>query len=146
MKIIKQDPELRLLDNFFDSFFRDEPLHWTTRKVHNKGQVSVNIFEDSEAYHLEVLAPGFGKEDLKIELENNLLKLSASKEEKMENETRNYRRLEFRTAGFERSFKLPEGKFDEENISASFDNGILNLRIAKLAKEDSKLSKLIEIS
>ncbi len=145
MKLIKHNPEFALFDNLFDSFFRDEPLHWMEKTNRTKGSVAVNISESEEAYNLEVLAPGFNKEDLHIELEKGILKLSAEHEEKSENKEKNYRRREFSKMSFERSFRLPEHEVDEENIKASFKNGILELEIPKVKKVENSNRKLIDI-
>ncbi len=146
MKLIKRNPDLQLFDNLFDSFFRDEPLHWMEKSTTTNRSVAVNIHEDDKAYHLEVLAPGFTKEDISLDVEEGLLNIKAKKEEREEKSDRNYSRIEFRRANFERSFRLPENEIKEDEIEASFVNGILEITLPKENKVEKKLKKLIEIA
>ncbi len=110
-----------------------------------KSRLAVNIHETKEAYNLEVLVPGFSKEELYIELEKGLLTLKAEHQEEQEATEKNYTRREFRKQSFERSFRLPENEVDEDNIKANFKNGILELSIPKLQKVETETKKLIDI-
>ena len=145
MRLIKHNPELNAFDHLFDSFFRDEPMHWMQKTAARKSRLAVNIHETKEAYNLEVLVPGFSKEELYIELEKGLLTLKAEHQEEQEATEKNYTRREFRKQSFERSFRLPENEVEEDNIKANFKNGILELSIPKLQKVETETKKLIDI-
>src|SRR5512145_531719 len=69
---------------------------------------AVNIIEGKEDYKIEVAAPGLNKEDLKVNLENNLLTISSEKEEKQEEKDEKVMRREFSYCSFSRSFSLPQ--------------------------------------
>ena len=96
--------------------------------------VPVNIKETEKGYQLEVVAPGFTKEDFKILIEKNLLTISA---ERKTEETKNEKqvRSEYRFQSFKRSFSLTE-KIDSEKIEAKYENGVLFLTLAN--KEEVK--------
>lgn len=145
MKIIKRTNDLPLFDHLFDGFFRDEPMHWMNREHKVSSNQSVNILEDDNGFTIELMAPGFRKEDLHIEVVENLLKLSAKRELEKESEDRNYLRREFRLNSIEREFRLPENRIDEENISARFEDGILLVNLPK-KEEVKKASRLIEVN
>lgn len=145
MRLIKHNPELTAFNHLFDSFFRDEPMHWMQKTSPRKSKLAVNIHETDEAYNLEVLVPGFSKEELHIELEKGILNLKAEHQEEQGTSEKNYTRREFRKQSFERSFRLPENEVDEDNISANFKNGILELSIPKLKKVENESKILIEI-
>jgi len=83
---------------------------------------------------LEVVAPGMKKEDFEISLENNMLTISASKEE-TKNEQEKQILKEYKFQSFKRSFTLDE-KINAESISAQYVNGILTLNLPK--KEEVK--------
>ncbi|TAE75183.1 MAG: Hsp20/alpha crystallin family protein [Bacteroidetes bacterium] len=106
---------------------------------------AVNVKENSNQFLIEVVAPGFKKEDFQIQLENNLLTISA--EIKTEGETKNedekYTRKEFHLHNFKRSFNLPKSA-DTENINANYNNGILEISITK--KEEAKPKPVREIA
>lgn len=126
---------------FQDDFFNED---WT--KQHRR--IPVNISENSESYQLAVVAPGLRKEDLKINIQENVLSIAFEKtqtegEESSESNT-HILRQEFQIQSFKRSFKLGE-KVDADKISARYENGVLYLNIAK--KEEVKASnKSIDIA
>ncbi|MGB0979055.1 MAG: Hsp20/alpha crystallin family protein, partial [Croceimicrobium sp.] len=80
MKVIKRSNDLPLFDHLFEGFFRDEPLHWMNRNIATSSKEKVNILEDENGFKIELLAPGFRKEDLQIEVKDNRLILKASRE------------------------------------------------------------------
>lgn len=97
---------------------------------------AVNVKDSENRYEIEVAVPGMDKRDFKVELKDNLLHVSANKENRNEqkDETSRYVRKEFSYQSFTRSFTLPEDSVDSENISASYNDGILNIVVPKKEK------------
>ena len=134
--------------SIFDRFFDGEMFDWTNRNFSetNTTLPSVNVKEDSESFIVEVAAPGFEKNDFKIEL--NLNRLSISTEVKVENETKEgevFTKREFSYQSFCRSFTLPQTA-DGEKISANYVNGILVVSIPKKEEAKPKPARMIEIN
>ena len=102
---------------------------------------ATNIIENEESFELSLAVPGLEKDDIKIDLEDNLLTISAEKEEKTENV--NFSRKEFGYQSFSRAFTLPK-TVEADKIKADYKNGILNIIIPKM--EEAKLKKAIQIS
>lgn len=103
----------------------------------------VNITEKSDSYHLALSAPGFAKTDFAIKLDGNILTISAEKANEQKTETNKMIRKEFSTKSFKRSFTVDE-KIEALNISAIYENGILNIGLPK--KEQAKaITKEINI-
>lgn len=129
-------------DLFNDEFFKNSSLSQTSATM-----PAVNIKESAENYTIELAAPGKKKEDFNIQLDHNLLTISS--EEKIENtedkKEENYTRREYRYSSFSRSFTLPDAA-DNEKISASYQDGVLNIVIAKKEEAKVKPTRLIEIS
>ena len=97
-----------------------------------------NINETSEAYHLELNAPGRSKEDFKIQVEQGLLTISfEKKEETAQPDDYKTIRREFEFKSFKRSFSVDD-KIDVDGIQAKYENGVLKLLLPK--KEESKQS------
>lgn len=94
---------------------------------------SVNTREGEFAYHVDVDLPGVKKEDIKVDLKENVLTISGERNTKEEVKQEDYYRIETRFGKFSRSFTLPDDA-DIENIDASSDNGVLEVVIPKLAK------------
>jgi HSP20 family protein len=127
-------------NDLFDSFFRDSYYNDSTlNKV-----PAVNIYEAEEAYTIEVAAPGLKKENFKLQLEKNILKISAEKASETENNHRKVTRKEFSYHAFARSFTLPE-TVDFAKIYAKYEDGVLYVTVGK--KEEAKIqSREIAIS
>jgi HSP20 family protein len=106
---------------------------------------AVNISETNDAYVIEAAAPGYNKEDFKLELEDNVLILSCEKKTENEENNKNYSRKEYSYTSFKRSFNLPEGKIDLDKINANYENGILKIALPKKAELTNKTQKLITI-
>lgn len=119
-------------NNFVDDLFTELPVLFKTdfNNPERKGSVPVNVKETEKSYLLEVVAPGFEKNDFKVNLDQDLLTISAEKksEAKAENEKQVRREYNFRS--FKRSFTLDE-KIDATNIEASYVNGVLTLNLPK---------------
>jgi len=118
-------------NNVFDSLFNDAVIK-------NQGILRtphVNISESSEAYRIEMAAPGLNKEDFKIELKKDNLSVWVEKKSENEEVNNDYTRREFEFSSFARSFVLPEG-VDADKINAEYVNGILTIRIGK--KDEAK--------
>ena len=119
-------------NNFVDDLFTELPVLFKTdfNNPERKGSVPVNVKETEKSYLLEVVAPGFEKNDFKVNLDQDLLTISAEKksEAKAENEKQVRREYSFRS--FKRSFTLDE-KIDATNIEASYVNGVLTLNLPK---------------
>lgn len=99
---------------------------------------SVNITEHGNGFRLELLAPGYGKEDLKIAVEQDVLTISAEHKQEQLQEDERYTRREFSRSSFSRSFKLPEG-VDATRIKAGHQNGVLQVEIPKAEKAKPKV-------
>lgn len=130
---------------FFNSFFNDlfdEDVAINKRRA--CGCVpAANIVEEDKQFSIEVAAPGLKKDQFKINLDKNLLTISAEVEDKQE-EGKEYNRREFSYGSFERSFTVPES-VKSDNISADYDNGILRVKLPK-KEEEMKVSKEIKVS
>lgn len=106
-------------------------------------QPAVNVIETEEAFKLELAAPGFEKQDFNVNVENDLLTITAKHETKKEESNERFTRREFSVASFQRSFKLPK-TVNHEAIAAVYEKGILNVTLGK--KEEAKpVVKTIQI-
>lgn len=107
---------------------------------------AVNIAEDDKAWHIEVSAAGFKKEDFSVKLENDTLTISAEHKAENDSEQKNYRRREFRYGSFSRSFRITKEKVSAEGISAAYENGILNIIVPKKEAAPKNEAKEIKIA
>jgi HSP20 family protein len=128
MNLVRYNPNsLDLLDNvssWFDDIF-------PTPTFGRSALPAVDVRETDAEYLMEVELPGLTEKDVDVKLENTLLTISSTKDEKKEEKKNGYVLRERRSAHFSRSFVLPEG-VDSEKIAAEFKNGILKLSFPKV--------------
>lgn len=130
---------------FTDEFFGSDLLKNFFDVEAGVSMPAVNIVETKDEYKVEVAAPGLKRDDLKIDLHNNLLQVSSEKENNHEENNENYMRREFCYQSFKRSFTLPR-TVDSEKIKATYTDGVLNISIPKKEDAKEKPSREIEIS
>lgn len=106
---------------------------------------AVNISEQKDKYSVELSAPGFAKENFKVEVLDGNLVVSAEKKEEIKTEDKKFSRREFNYGSFRRTFQLAEDVQDDR-IAASYENGILNISIPKKEEEKPAPAREIKIS
>ncbi len=127
-------PRKFYLDDIFDDFI-------SSRK---EQYMKCDIYEKEGNYHIEMDIPGFKKNEISVETKDGYLTIKAEKhsEENEQDEKKNYIRRERVYGKYERSFYL--GDLDEDNIHASFEDGMLKIEVPKKEEVDTK--KVIEIN
>lgn len=134
MTIVKHRPHRSFVtpfDELFGGFFGRDLSHFIGSDDMHRSTPRVNITETKEGFKLDLLAPGFRKEDLKMNVEDDTLTISAEKKDEALSEDERYTRREFGYSAFSRGFRLPENA-DTENIKAEFSNGVLSVSIRKI--------------
>jgi HSP20 family protein len=96
---------------------------------------AVNIAETDNQFEIDLAVPGLSKEDIKINLDKNVLSVSADKKTETVDENKKFTKREYSFNSFSRSFNLPESA-DQSKIEADYTAGILKLTITK--KEEAK--------
>lgn len=125
-------PVNRVFNSVFDDLLNQFPGTWKDSSLHNP---PVNIHETSDAYHVELSAPGLNKEDFQVKVEDGLLTISYEQKEETKSEDYKTVRREFSQRSFKRSFTV-EDQVNVDNIEAKYDQGVLKLRLPK--KEQAK--------
>jgi len=143
MKLVKWNNE-PAFPVFFNRFFNDDfDSYFTSRDC---GCLpATNVVENDKSFEIEFAIPGMSKEDIKINVENNVLTVSSEKETEKEEKEKNFTRKEFAYGSFSRSFTLPK-TVDVEQINANYDNGILKIGLPKKEEAKTKLIKEIKVS
>lgn len=119
----------------FDEFFED------TCKGMMKA-FSTDIVDAGDAFELHSELPGFSKEDIKINVKNDLLTISAERKHEDKEEKPNFVKKERYYGTYSRSFDL--AGIDADKIEASYTDGVLKLKLPKL-QEELPTSRTIEI-
>jgi HSP20 family protein len=106
---------------------------------------AANVSETDKEYKIELAIPGFKKEEVKINLENEILIVSAESKTEKEEKTKKFTRKEFSYGSFSRSFQLPKVA-NSDKIQAKYEDGLLKLEIAKKEEAITKAKKEIKIA
>jgi HSP20 family protein len=140
------------LPSIFNDFFR--PWGSLFNDTYNGGSLfsplnplnipAVNIAEKNDQFDVTLAAPGMKKDDFNIDVEGNMLTISAETKEEKEQKEERYTRKEFSYSSFSRSFTLPEG-INKEKIDASYENGLLRVSLPKTDDAKKAASKHISV-
>ena len=109
--------------------------------------MKTDVRENKDSYDVFVDLPGFKKEDIKLDLENGYLTISAQRSEELDqnNEESRYIRQERAVGSCARSFYVGK-ELEPTDIAAKFENGILSLHLPKAeAKKQEPKPTMIEI-
>jgi HSP20 family protein len=90
----------------------------------------MDLVETGDHFVLRADLPGLTEQDVNIEVEDNVLTVSGERKAEHETTKEGYHRVERAFGSFSRSLTLPEG-VDAESVAASFDRGVLEIRIPK---------------
>lgn len=146
MSLIKWNPESSLFStfsNWMDDIFTDNG-DFPMPKVKGVSIPAVNVTENKSEFKLEVAAPGFKKDDFKLEVKNGYLIINGEHKTEMNKEDETYTRREFSFNAFSRSFALPEN-VEEGKINARYNDGILLVSLPKTKMAKEELIKTISV-
>lgn len=152
MNLMKRNSAVEVTPRFFDSFLMkdlfDVPVVPTLSSRSVSQLPAVNIVANEDSFVVEMAAPGLKRDQIKVELDNDLLTIAyqeeSNKEEKSERP--HYVLREFNSHSFSRRFTLPEGVINEEGVAASYEDGVLRLVLPKREEAKPKAPRQIQIS
>lgn len=125
----------RSISSVFDDFLGLS----SSELFENQTLPSIDLEEDNKGYYMKAELPGVSENNIKLELNNNILVLSGSKksEKRGEDETRKLIFSETSSGSFYRSIQLPEG-VDSDGIVAEYKNGVVSVFVPKKEPEHQK--------
>ncbi len=131
MTVVRFEPlrELSSLQNEMNRLFNtvfDTPATGANRRW----VPAMDLVETADAFVLRADLPGMTQDDVKLEIEDNVLTVSGERQAEHETQQEGFYRLERAFGAFSRSLTLPKG-VNGEAVAASFANGVLEVRIPK---------------
>jgi len=122
-------------DDFFNNDFIEE----------DSLMPAMNVKEHNDDFEIEFAAPGFSKKDFEVTIDDNILNVCGEKKEEVEQKEENYTRREFSYNSFKRSLSLPNSVIADQNVKATYKNGILKLNLKKKEEVKTQPKKVIEV-
>jgi len=135
MALVRWEPvrELSSIQNemnrLFNTFF-DTPATPGNGSTLRRWIPAMDLVETDDHFVLKADLPGLSEGDVNIEVEDNVLTISGERKAQHEEKKEGYYRVERAYGSFRRSLTLPEG-IDPADVQASFDRGVLEVRIPK---------------
>jgi HSP20 family protein len=152
MTLMKREPKtIDVFDRFdrmFDEWAKTFPLRrsFFGRDEDLPEVIRVDEFQDKDALVIRAELPGIDPEkDVEVTVSAHVLHIEAQRREEESTEEKGYVRRELRTGSFMRNLPLPEG-VTEEDVAASYKDGILEIRIPTPAEAEPAPAKKIAIS
>jgi len=131
-----------LFDNVIQKAFPTFGQEFGVEFFGNNSYPKVDVVDHSDKITIEAEIPGLSKDNVSVELEEDILSIVGNKQEKQQNPDVKYVRRELKRSSFKRSFKL-NGSLDLKNIKADFNNGVLLISIPKKEPEKPKKVKIL---
>jgi HSP20 family protein len=97
------------------------------------GSMPIEVSDSEDSIEVKAQLPGVKPEDISITVTDDVLNIKAEHREAQEEKQKNFVRHEIRYGAMQRNISLP-APVNAENAEATFDNGILNLRLMKTAE------------
>ena len=122
-------------DDFFNNdFFEEDSL-----------MPAMNVKEHDDDFEIEFAAPGFNKKDFEVTIDENILNVCGEKKHEIEEKEEDFARKEFSYNSFKRSITLPKSVNTDQDVKATYKNGILKLNLLKKEEAKTLQPKKVEV-
>ena len=133
----------RAMDRLFDDDYF-QPFRWSAGGLDGPA-LPLDVTTDSDALTIEAALPGIKPDDVDITVENGTLTISGKTAEERRSDEGSYLVQEIRRGSFSRSMSLPQG-LEPDKASATFEHGVLTLRIPKAEQLKPRQIKISPVS
>ncbi len=130
------DP-FRAMDELFSEMWRGWPSLFDSETQRPLLRPAMDVVENDREIAIRIDLPGIKPEDVKVEMEDNVLTVSGEVGDTIEKEGDRYHYRERSYGSFQRSLRLPS-TVDTDKVDASFENGVLNIVLPKLPHAQPK--------
>lgn len=134
---LQQDPVTNLLPSMFSRQLNrlfQSPFSWDTGLSSTTNGPAVNVYETKDEYVFQAELPGWNRDEVTIDFENQTLTLSGQ-HLLMADDDRQYHRVEGFYGQFTRSFTVP-GTVNFDSVRAELQDGVLTIHLPK--REEAK--------
>jgi HSP20 family protein len=136
MAIVRWDPARELdvlqsdMNRLFDTFFQARGPQRASGAGNGRWIPAMDLTESEDQFVLRADLPGLTKDDVEIQVKDDVLTVSGERKSRQQDQGEGYYRVERSFGRFSRSLELPGG-VDASAVSADFENGVLEVRIPK---------------
>ncbi len=120
-------------DILFRNFFDNDSFFLPIRNAELK--YPVDIYETEKSLNIEIAAANINKEDIIIEEEDGVLRVSYNKQEENGDMDKHYIQKSIAKRSFNFGWKITSEKYDLKSINAEMDKGVLKINIPRFEEE-----------
>jgi len=131
-----------LIDRFFNEAMPAFGNEFGVEFFGNNSYPKVDVTDHDDKIMIQAEIPGLSKQDVSVDLEENMLTISGGKRHETEADSARYIRKELKRSSFKRTFKLGDN-MNVKKIKADFENGLLNITVPKREKDLPKKVKIL---
>lgn len=131
-----------LIDRFFNEAMPAFGNEFGVEFFGNNSYPKVDVTDHDDKIMIQAEIPGLSKQDVSVDLEENMLTISGGKRQEAEADNTRYIRKELKRSSFKRTFKLGDN-MNVKKIKADFENGLLNITVPKREKDLPKKVKIL---
>lgn len=138
------------LDRVFDNFKRDFERSVTSfpsfhlPSMPKMSHVSCDIIDDGDKFRVKVDVPGVKKDEIKLNITENSIEISAEHKEAEEEKKKNFVRKERRQISYYRILSMPE-RVDSNKALAKLNDGVLNITLPKANPTPKQTKRAISV-
>ena len=145
MSLVRWSPfrELEEMSSRLNRIFGNATLPATTGDTTRDAMMvfdwspTVDVVETPEEFQIKAELPEVKKEDVKVSVDDGVLRLEGERKQEKEDKNKKFHRIERSYGSFLRSFTLPDN-VDDTKVRAEFKDGVLNVRLPKTEKAKPK--------
>ena len=135
------DSPFREIEQLLDRFFGLSPSLLTSG-TQQEFSPALDVHETDKEFQIVVEVPGMSEKDIDISMSRDMLTISGEKKEEKEENAKGIYRVERRYGSFSRSIPLPDNCVDTEKAQATYKDGILTVRLPKVAEYKDNVKKI----
>jgi HSP20 family protein len=129
------------MDDMLKKMWVDFPFHNLQEEMDITWSPRLDVSETDEALEIVADLPGMKKNEIHVNLEDNVLTIKGERKEEKESKTRQIHTVERRSGSFYRALRLPV-EVERDKIDASFQDGVLTLRLPKSKKSKPNVTQI----
>lgn len=147
--LITKKDMFSIVDHAFEDLFNDFFTARSKPAFIDKAKKSIypkmDIYNASGNLIVEVALPGISKDDVEVEIKDEILTIKGKSVQNKDRTLENYVVKELHKSSFSRSIAIPKDQYDLDSVTATFENGVLNIAIVQREQEKVEDVKKINI-
>jgi len=136
----------RYIDQLFDRFLNFSASPFGLNMMDSQFTPSLDVHETDKEFQITIEVPGMDEKDIDISMSKDMLTISGEKKEEKKENAKGVYRMERRYGSFSRSIPLPESCVETEKAAATYNGGVLTIKLPKTPGYKESVKKIPVVS